>query len=232
MSEAAQPRPGQVPTLTEVIELVSPAPVRDSGLNNSPRPQAPAPGSLAAAPIITRGLASDSHVPSWSPMTTVVVPAMAEAPVGHPVTLPLADLPVLRAEVVALPELPQLNEVVPEDEATPPMQIQHVAQPHMPPPQGALPLEPHLPQAAEFGAPASQPALPEINEAQLAQRVLTDVQRQIDGMLEFRLREAMGPLLAKHSEALVRDLREELSRTMRDVVARSVTQEVAKLRQR
>jgi len=76
------------------------------------------------------------------------------------------------------------------------------------------------------------PVLPEINETQLAQRVLTDVQRQIDSMLDFRLKEAMGPILAKHSEALVRDLREELSRTMRDVVARSVTQEISKLRQR
>jgi hypothetical protein len=74
--------------------------------------------------------------------------------------------------------------------------------------------------------------LHEINESHLAQRVLTDVQRQVDGMLEFRLKEAMSPILAKHSEALVRALREELSRTMRDVVARSVAQEVAKLRQR
>ncbi len=69
-------------------------------------------------------------------------------------------------------------------------------------------------------------------EGQLAQRVLNDVQRQIDGMLEFRLREALAPVLARHSEAIVRDLKDELSRTMRDVVARSVAQEVAKLRPR
>lgn len=72
----------------------------------------------------------------------------------------------------------------------------------------------------------------DITEAQIAQRVLNDVQKQIDGLLDFRLREAIGPILARHSEALVRDLREELGRTMRDVVARSVAQEVAKLRQR
>lgn len=84
-------------------------------------------------------------------------------------------------------------------------------------------------------APVSAPKLPElepINEAQLAQRVLGDVQKQIDGMIEFRLKEAIAPLLARHSEALVRDLREELSRTMRDVVTRAVAQEVAKLRHR
>ncbi|MFN3888434.1 MAG: hypothetical protein ACK4MG_15880 [Aquabacterium sp.] len=89
-------------------------------------------------------------------------------------------------------------------------------------------------------APEPQPALmaaahvnaPALTEAQIAQRVLNDVQKQMDGMLDFRLREAIGPILARHSEALVRDLREELGRTMRDVVARSVAQEMAKLRHR
>jgi hypothetical protein len=76
------------------------------------------------------------------------------------------------------------------------------------------------------------PAVPEISEAQLSQRVLTDVQRQIDSMLEFRLRESMQPLLAQFTETLMQDLRDELSRTMRDVVTRAVAQEVAKLRNR
>jgi hypothetical protein len=62
--------------------------------------------------------------------------------------------------------------------------------------------------------------------------VLSDVQKQIDSMLEFRLKEAMAPLLARHTEAIARDLRDELNRTLKDVVARSVAQELAKLRQR
>ncbi|TDP87987.1 hypothetical protein EV672_101122 [Aquabacterium commune] len=89
-------------------------------------------------------------------------------------------------------------------------------------------------------APSPTPAAPQpipldslpVLEGQLAQRVLNDVQRQIDSMLEFRLREAMAPVLARHSEAIVRELKDELARTMRDVVARSVAQEVAKLRPR
>jgi hypothetical protein len=88
----------------------------------------------------------------------------------------------------------------------------------------------------EFLAPQAETIDPVcaagFTEAQLAQRVLADVQRQVDGLLDFRLREAIGPILARHSEALVRDLRDELERTMRDVVARSVSQEMAKLRQR
>lgn len=87
-----------------------------------------------------------------------------------------------------------------------------------------------LPQPAS--APPPQDAPPAVSEAQLAHRVLSDVQRQIDGMLEFRLKEAMAPLLARHTEAIARDLRDELNRTLKDVVARSVAQELAKLRQR
>ena len=88
------------------------------------------------------------------------------------------------------------------------------------------------PEAAPAIVEPSPPVPPALSEAQIAQRVLNDVQKQMDGMLDFRLREAIGPILARHSEALVRDLREELGRTMRDVVARSVAQEMAKLRHR
>ncbi len=184
MNQFAQPNPAQVPTLTEVIELLSPTPVADVGMNNAPRPAAPAVGSPGAAPIVTSGLQSSQPPSNWTPMSTVVLPS-----------LPVVDLPVLQS-------------VVPEPVA---MAIRPVPVP--------------------VPAPVVQP-VPEINEAQLTARVLGDVQRQLDGMLDFRLREAISPILARHSEALVRDLREELSSTMRDVVARSVAQEVAKLRQR
>lgn len=94
--------------------------------------------------------------------------------------------------------------------------------------------EPELTVSAAVPLPVAAPIAPidMPSEAQIAQRVLGDVQKQIDGMLDFRLKEAIGPLLARHSEALVRDLRDELSRTMRDVVTRSVAQEMAKLRHR
>ena len=91
-----------------------------------------------------------------------------------------------------------------------------------------------LPVLGEVVSPLPEPqqAPPALSEAQLAHRVLSDVQRQVDGMLEYRLKEAMAPLLARHTEAIVRDLRDELNRTLNDVVARSVAQELAKLRQR
>lgn len=217
MSAAAQPNPAQVPTLTEVIELLSPAPVRGDGLNNAPRPDAPTQGTPEAAPIVTGGLMASQQRESWSPMTTVVVPSLES--VRHPSMVSLADLPVLNAVVAT-----------PEQVAKPEPRVLQASAAVTP---AALPVaSAAVPASAPVPPVLTEPVLPEINETQLAQRVLTDVQRQIDSMLDFRLKEAMGPILAKHSEALVRDLREELSRTMRDVVARSVTQEIAKLRQR
>jgi hypothetical protein len=87
--------------------------------------------------------------------------------------------------------------------------------------------------AAPVSVPASASPPPDWpSEQQIAQKVLQDVQRQIDGMLDFRLREAMAPVLARHADSLVQELRAELSRTLGDVVHRAVSQELAKLRQR
>lgn len=72
----------------------------------------------------------------------------------------------------------------------------------------------------------------ELSHEQVVHRVMMDVQRRVDSMLEFRLKQALEPVFARHAEAIVRDLRDELSATMRDVVARAVAQELAKMRQR
>ena len=86
------------------------------------------------------------------------------------------------------------------------------------------------PQAASSAVPTA--TVPSAAADALVQRVLIDVQRQTDQLLEFRLREAIAPHLAQAAEALVRDLRAELSTTLRDVVARAVAQELARYRQR
>lgn len=116
-----------------------------------------------------------------------------------------ANVPTLTEVIDVLPDLTQVAAVVQEA----PVQL-------VPPTPRPAPVE----------------ALPEVSEAQLTHKVLTDVQRQIDSMLDFRLRESMQPLLAQFTETLMQDLRDELSRTMRDVVTRAVAQEVAKLRNR
>ncbi|HEX6363320.1 MAG TPA: hypothetical protein VFZ93_10210 [Albitalea sp.] len=69
-------------------------------------------------------------------------------------------------------------------------------------------------------------------ETELVRRVLDNVQRQVDLMLEQRLREAVGPALARATEALARELREELASALRDVVSRAVAQELSRHRDR
>jgi hypothetical protein len=167
MSPSDRPHPAAVPTLTEVIELLSPV------------------SSAPVTPIVTPGLPPLQPTPGWTPMSTVVVPTLSE------VAVPPVDreLSILKQEVGVTIETPAVS------------------------------------------GPAVS-SLPEVNEAQLTQRIMQVIQKQVDGMIEFRLKEAMAPILARHSEAMSRELREELSRTMADVVARSVAQEMAKLRVR
>ena len=70
------------------------------------------------------------------------------------------------------------------------------------------------------------------SESELTREVLADVQRQIDLMLDYRLREVLAPLLARMTDGLVRDARSELASTLRDVVARAVAQELSRHRTR
>lgn len=71
-----------------------------------------------------------------------------------------------------------------------------------------------------------------LTEDLIAQRVLADLQRQVDLMFEYRLRETLSPLMVRLADNLVREVREELSSTLRDVVKRAVTQELSRQRTR
>jgi len=108
----------------------------------------------------------------------------------------------------------------------------------------------HLPDAEAPAAPepAPEPMLarpvaaapfverranwPQLDEDQIVQRVLTDLQRQIDLMLEVKLREVLTPALTRVTDALLRDARAELASTLRDVVSRAVHQELSRHRGR
>ena len=85
---------------------------------------------------------------------------------------------------------------------------------------------------AEIGVDAPAAPLPgSVPDAdQLTERVLIDLQRQIDLMLDYRLREVLTPLLTRAVDGVVRETRSELASTLRDVVARAVAQELARHR--
>lgn len=80
--------------------------------------------------------------------------------------------------------------------------------------------------------PAPPPPSPVIDEAALTQRVLADLDKQLDLMFEHRLRETLAPVLARMTDALVREMRNQLALSLREMVARAVALELDRLHKR
>jgi len=89
--------------------------------------------------------------------------------------------------------------------------------------------QPPLPSVEADVVAVPLQALRVVDEA-MVQGVLVEVQRQVELMLDYRLREVLTPLLARAADGIVRDVRTELASTLRDVVARAVAQELARHR--
>ena len=79
---------------------------------------------------------------------------------------------------------------------------------------------------------ASPAAAPLIDEKRLVDEIMAALQPRVDLSFEFRLREAMAPLLETMAHSLIGDARQALTATLRDVVARAVAQEVARRQRR
>ncbi len=244
MNEQMPTPPLNVPVLTEVIDAeVSPPPV------DVPVLVAEVPTLLDEPSAVTRNLSQPGELPSYDevprnllrgagasdappPMRAAVAAplhatggtsleaaraslseALRSARDGRWAPMPNVEAPVLTAPLLETPAAPEQPE-----------------QPGHP----AVPTLDELVEAApvEIAVPEGPIEVTEVSEAQLAHRVLSVVNKQIDGLIEFRLREAMGPILQRHTDALVRDLRDELKQTMQDVVSRAVAQEMAKVRPR
>jgi hypothetical protein len=88
------------------------------------------------------------------------------------------------------------------------------------------------PPASETAPLAASGTGTALSEEQLTQRVLTDLHRQMELMLDYRLREVLTPLLTRAADSIVREARGELASALRDVVARAVAQELARHRTR
>ena len=96
--------------------------------------------------------------------------------------------------------------------------------------QLSLPAVEAPPAEADLMAAPSTPW--RVADEQMIQGVLVEVQRQVDLMLDYRLREALTPLLVRAADGIVREARAELASTLRDVVSRAVAQELARHRTR
>lgn len=85
------------------------------------------------------------------------------------------------------------------------------------------------PSAAVTG-PGELDEGPALDEQRVVTQVLAEVLRRSDQLLEYRLREALTPLLERAMGQVVADARHELAAVLRDVVTRAVSQEMAKRR--
>lgn len=86
--------------------------------------------------------------------------------------------------------------------------------------QAAVPVQPDATAAVLGPAP--------VDSDLLTQRVMADMQRQIDAILEVRLKETLAPVVARLTDALARDARAELTKVMKDVVSRAVANEMSR----
>jgi hypothetical protein len=69
---------------------------------------------------------------------------------------------------------------------------------------------------------------PPLDSSYLAQRVRSNVQLQLEHMLEARLREAVLPMLTQQTDLLVQRLRADLMFWLDDMVERAVAQEISR----
>jgi hypothetical protein len=138
--------------------------------------------------------------------------------------------------------LPVLTEVVPSARSAPPPVAEVVEAP--PPRAPVAPVAQPAPPAFAATTPAALTPLPPspapraaaaatpLNEEAIVQRVLADVQRQLDLVFEYKLRELLAPTLARMADSLIRDTRNELATTLREIVTRAVAQELQRTRGR
>jgi hypothetical protein len=85
-------------------------------------------------------------------------------------------------------------------------------------------------------APPDTPVLPQLNEvewdqmqAQISERITRQVLGRIDFVLEQRVRDSLADVLQVAVEGLAQEIRTGLHRTLEDVIARAVAQEILRL---
>lgn len=83
-----------------------------------------------------------------------------------------------------------------------------------------------MPEPVPAGAQAPSAALadhPTPAASAMSAEVLFELEQRIGTVLEARLREALAPALARVADGLIREARQELAQTLRELVDESVT---------
>jgi hypothetical protein len=142
---------------------------------------------------------------------------------------PPQRVPVL-TEVVVLPKAPPVVEV----DEFPPLPVDRAFAETAPTPMGGA--QPAVPPVHAAAPPPVVTPVPVVaagvDEARVVQRVLADLDKQLDLMFEHRLRESLSPVLARMTDSLVREMRTQLAANLREMVARAVSLELDRLQKR
>lgn len=151
----------------------------------------------------------------------------AQPPQRVPVLTEVVVLPSATPEVVVddyppIPPDPSYAETAPA-----PFDGLDLAIPRQPPP-GVLGATPAATPATTPAAvaPAAVPSPPALDEARVVQRVMADLDKQLDLMFEQRLREALTPVLTRMTDSLVREMRGQLAQHLREMVTKAVSLEL------
>ncbi|RJG05379.1 hypothetical protein D3870_04505 [Noviherbaspirillum cavernae] len=96
------------------------------------------------------------------------------------------------------------------------------------PPPAPMARPNHVPQETQTSPAQDGEQWTEL-ERDIRERVLQQVLERIDFVLEQRVRDSLADVLQTAVESLTADIRSGLHHTIRDVVARAVSQEISKL---
>lgn len=148
-----------------------------------------------------------------------------ESPTAKPESGPVS-VPVLSAGRAPPRQVPTLTEVVDVNAPRP------SGAPVTAPAPAAAParLAAAPPAGLVRKAGAAGPEVKTLSAEQLTQRVLAELQPQIDQLLEQRLREALAPALERLAGTLAAELRAELATAVRDLATQAAAHELARLK--
>lgn len=230
--------PRFVPTLTEVVEFGDALVVSDADLT-APEPLAPNPLSDqgAAEPPVLELAAHDLPVepalhltaealasvvaPLLAPAIPTVEPTAQPEPAPEPAPEPSPEPSV--AAAIATEDVPAFL-LAAQSVPMAPVGAAAASSSAEQPVASALQQDEAVPEAP------SVPVLDAAHEEQIVHNVLAELQRRTDLMLEYRLRETLNPILARLCDTLIKEAREDLAATLRDVVTRAVAQELGRHR--
>ncbi|NUZ08273.1 hypothetical protein [Piscinibacter koreensis] len=238
MSPRRPPVPRGVPTLTDVVEWpagppaeattsAEPVPRPEAGLEGASSPQAAVPPG--DVPTLTTPLANAADLPLrvGQPEAAGGAPeaAAASRTDASARTEPgsAADLPASspRSATGAAESAPGPSGLASERSAADAeagfVERRRLERRHADRRAGA-------PESAGWGRRGTDSAFGALAapDDPLVVRVLAEVEAQVELMLEVRLREVLAPIVARAGDALVRDARQQLAQTLREVVERAV----------